>query len=178
MISDFVKGKKQFDYEPAIQKGIQLHRGIDTFTDTHAATRELKAFFRPHYRLYAGAFADVAYDYFLANDTVVFSNHEALEQFAAGVYKVLQQNVGVMPEAFAKMVPWMQQQDWLSNYRFTWGIEKSFGGVVRRSAYLTESAVAFAVFMENQAAMKQCYDAFFPELKKETFHQLERLLKT
>jgi acyl carrier protein phosphodiesterase len=178
MISDFVKGKKQFEYSPVIQKGIQLHRMIDTFTDTHAATKELKAFFRPQYRLYAGAFADVTYDYFLANDASEFESPEALTQFAAGVYSILQQQLEQVPDPFAKMIPWMQQQDWLSNYRFAWGIEKSFGGVVRRSAYLTESAVAFDIFMKNQPAMKQCYDAFFPELKKQTFYQLHQLLKT
>ena len=42
MISDFVKGKKQFDYPINIQKGIQLHRAIDTFTDQHHATKAAK----------------------------------------------------------------------------------------------------------------------------------------
>ena len=48
MISDFVKGKKKFDYPPGIQKGIMLHRAIDTFTDTHEATKLAKEVFRPH----------------------------------------------------------------------------------------------------------------------------------
>jgi hypothetical protein len=26
--------------------------------------------------------------------------------------------------------------------------------------------------------MKQCYDSFFPELKKQTFYQLQEFLKT
>jgi acyl carrier protein phosphodiesterase len=177
MISDFVKGKKQFEYSSIIHKGIQLHRFIDSFTDAHEVTRQMKAFFRPQYRLYAGAFADVAYDHFLATDTREFECPEKLQQFAASVYTVLQQQRDTMPEPFAKMIPWMAQQDWLTNYRFTTGIEKSFGGLVRRSAYLTESAVAFDVFMANYDAMKQCYDNFFPELKKETFYQLQRLLK-
>ncbi|KAF0239868.1 MAG: hypothetical protein FD183_1294 [Chitinophagaceae bacterium] len=30
MISDYVKGKKQYDYPLLIQKGIHLHRAIDT----------------------------------------------------------------------------------------------------------------------------------------------------
>ena len=38
MISDFIKGKKKFDYPVAIQNGIMLHRMIDTFTDAHAVT--------------------------------------------------------------------------------------------------------------------------------------------
>ncbi len=177
MISDFVKGKKQFDYSTIVQKGIQLHRFIDSFTDTHEVTREMKAFFRPQYRLYSGAFADVVYDHFLATDTNEFDSPESLQLFAASVYSTLQQQTDIMPEPFAKMVPWMVQQDWLSNYRFTGGIEKSFGGLVRRSAWLTESAVAFGVFMANYAAMKQCYNTFFPELKKATFYQLQQLLK-
>jgi acyl carrier protein phosphodiesterase len=177
MISDFVKGKKQFDYSSIVQKGIQLHRFIDSFTDAHEVTRHMKTFFRPQYRLYAGAFADVVYDHFLATDTSEFENPESLQQFAASVYIVLQQQTGVMPEPFAKMIPWMVQQDWLANYRFTGGIEKSFGGLVRRSAYLTESAIAFDIFMANYNALKQCYAAFFPELKKETFCHLQLLLK-
>src|SRR4029077_7560850 len=56
MISDFVKGKRKFDYPSGIQKGIDLHRAIDQFTDQHSATKEAKEFFRPDYRLYAGAF--------------------------------------------------------------------------------------------------------------------------
>ncbi len=54
MISDFVKGKKKFDYPVAIQKGIQLHRMIDEFTDFHPATSKAKKLFSPYYRLYSG----------------------------------------------------------------------------------------------------------------------------
>ena len=42
MISDFVKGKKKFDYSPGVQKGIALHRAIDNFTDYHTATKAAK----------------------------------------------------------------------------------------------------------------------------------------
>lgn len=73
MISDFVKGKKKFDFPQDIQKGIMLHRMVDTFTDTHEATKEAKEVFRPHYRLYSGAFVDVIYDHFLAADPSEFS---------------------------------------------------------------------------------------------------------
>ena len=50
MISDYVKGKKKFDYPPEILRGINLHRSIDQFTDNHPATREAKEVFRPAYR--------------------------------------------------------------------------------------------------------------------------------
>src|SRR6185503_16682489 len=88
MISDFVKGKKKFDYPEAIRQGITLHREIDRFTDTHAATKEAKEIFRHVYGLYAGPIMDVVYDHFLALDKNEFSD-ESLEAFTISVYKTL-----------------------------------------------------------------------------------------
>jgi acyl carrier protein phosphodiesterase len=68
MISDFVKGRSQYNYQKNIQYGIKLHRDIDAFTDAHDATRAGKEIFRNDYRLYSGAILDIIYDYFLAND--------------------------------------------------------------------------------------------------------------
>ena len=176
MISDYIKGKKQFDYPLAVQKGIRLHRAIDTYTDVHAATHELKSFFRPQYRLYSGAFADVVYDHFLANDTGEFKTEQELQKFAATTYETLQPYADLFPLPFQQMFPYMKEYDWLYNYRHTWAIEKSLNGVVKRSAYLTESKIAFDIFNKHYAAMSVCYAAFFPDLKKFTAAHLKELL--
>jgi acyl carrier protein phosphodiesterase len=176
MISDFVKGKKQFDYPAAVQKGIKLHRAIDQFTDTHETTQQLKSFFRPQYRLYSGAFADVVYDHFLATDPGEFSSEKKLREFAGSIYQVLEKEYDILPPLFQKMFPYMKEHDWLFNYSHKWAIEKSFGGLVRRSAYLTESKVAFEIFNEHYEAMRLCYADFFPSLKKYAAGQLSELL--
>lgn len=163
MISDYVKGKKKFDYSPGIQQGMDLHRAIDTFTDEHPVTKKAKEIFRPHYRLYSGAFVDVVYDHYLAIDAAIF-NTESLQQFAATTYQILEPYSAVFPERFAMMFPYMKTQNWLYNYRERWGIEKSLHGVVRRATYLTESATAFRLFEEHFDELQQCYNAFFPEL--------------
>lgn len=178
MISDYVKGKKQFNYPAAVQKGIRLHRAIDNYTDTHAATRELKSFFSKQYRLYSGAFADVVYDHFLANDPNVFSTEADLKKFAHNTYQMLEPHDALFPAPFKLMFPYMKAQDWLYHYRYKPGIEKSFGGLVRRAAYLTESKIAFELFNEFYGNLQVCYDAFFPDLKKYTGQQLEILLST
>jgi acyl carrier protein phosphodiesterase len=178
MISDYIKGKKQFDYPPAVQNGIKLHRAIDHFTDTHAATQELKSFFRPQYRLYSGAFADVVYDHFLAVDTTEFITETELKTFAESTYQVLESYTALFPIPFQKMFPYMKEYNWLYNYRHTWGIEKSFGGVVRRSAYLSESAIAFEIFNAHYKSMQACYNIFFPDLKKFSFKKMDELLNS
>ncbi|MES2890575.1 MAG: ACP phosphodiesterase [Bacteroidota bacterium] len=165
MISDFVKGKKKFDYPGIIQKGMTLHRSIDEFTDAHEATREAKFFFAKAYRLYAGAFVDVSYDHFLANDHGQFHDEQTLDDFCQATYMQLGQNVCPLPEKFQQMLPYMKEQNWLFNYRLNMGMERSFTGLVRRAAYLSESATAYKIFIENYDALADCYAAFFPELK-------------
>jgi acyl carrier protein phosphodiesterase len=176
MISDFVKGKKQFDYPAMIHKGIQLHRAIDNFTDTHEATQQIKAFFRPHYRLYSGAFTDVVYDHFLANDPAIFANDETLKKFAAGAYQTLQLNINVLPQRFKVILPYMEEHNWLYNYKTKWGIQQSFTGLVRRARYLTESDIAFTLFNKHYDAIQEHYHVFYPDLTKFAAHQLQELI--
>lgn len=174
LISDFVKGKKKFDFPPGIQKGIALHRAIDTFTDAHEATRVAKEFFRPDYRLYAGAFVDVVYDHFLAADENEFTEMSLFE-FSQQVYAISDNYKSWHPERFALMFPYMKEHNWLFNYRTQWGTGKSFGGVVRRSVYLTESETAFKLFEKYYQRLLDCYRHFWAEVKPFARNQFEIL---
>ena len=178
MISDFVKGKKQFDYELPVQKGIRLHRSIDNFTDEHPATKEMKKVFKPAYGLYAGAFADIVYDYFLANDEREFASADILEKFALNTYAMLEEQISWMPLIFQQMFPYMKTHNWLYNYRHPWAIEKSFAGMARRAKYIAESGTAFDIFRNNIPVMQPYYDEFFPLLKKHAADTLLELLNT
>lgn len=176
LISDFVKGKKKFDYSPGIQGGITLHRLIDRFTDDHEATIEAKQFFKPVYRLYSAPFVDIVYDHFLATDTNEFNDRKLME-FTHKVYYNLDPFAPVFPDKFRMMFPYMKLQNWLYNYQFRWGIERSFGGLVRRSAYLTESNSAFRIFEQEYDPLLQCYREFFPSVKKMASDSLEKILE-
>ena len=177
MISDFVKGKKKFDYPAQIQKGIALHRAIDEFTDRHEETRKAKAFFRAEYGLYAGAFVDIIYDHFLATDSDEFPEH-GLASFSKKAYLQLQAKEDLFPEKFRQLFYYMQVHDWLYNYQFTEAIDKSFRGLMQRAAYINDVTAAFSIFENNYAELKKCYEIFFPLLKKFAFHQFNELIST
>ncbi|CAN5309645.1 acyl carrier protein phosphodiesterase [soil metagenome] len=166
MISDFVKGKTQLLHTPAVQKGIMLHRDIDTFTDNHPQVKSAKEYFRKDYRLYSGAFVDVAFDHFVATDSTNFLSPAYLKQFTIGVYDHLIMNRLSLPERFQQILPYMVEQDWLYNYSAMWGIQKSFEGLVRRAAFIDDSSAAYRIFVENYEQLKNHYTGFFPELKK------------
>ncbi|MFT3948882.1 MAG: ACP phosphodiesterase [Agriterribacter sp.] len=163
MISDFVKGKQKEIYPAFIFKGIMLHREIDSFTDAHPATLKAKEFFRPAYRLYAGAFVDIVYDHFLANDTGIFSENEWLS-FSQNTYYILEKHIQLLPDRFRGMLPYMKQQNWLFNYRYRWGIQNSFNGLVHRAQYMHDSSEAFSTFENNYTALQRCYAEFMPDV--------------
>lgn len=175
MISDFVKGRKKYEYPLEIQAGIALHRFIDKYTDDHPATKKAKEIFRPVYRLYSGAFVDVVYDHFLATDENEFQD-KGLAVFTEITFKQLDPYTGYFPEPFRSMYPFMKSQNWLYNYQFKWGVEKSLQGVVRRATYLTESKQAYDLFEKHYYNFKSCYNEFFPELKLKAFQKLEHLI--
>lgn len=177
MINDFVKGKKKLLYSENIQKGMQLHQWIDEFTDHHEATREAKEYFKSPYRLYSGAFIDIVYDHFLANDAGQFEPYGDLKIFTDKVYRSLNNQQEIMPEPFRSMLPFMIGQNWLYHYKETWGIEKSFGGLVRRAAYLTESAIAYEIFNKHYDKFSVLYNQFYPELKSYAFNKYNQLIE-
>lgn len=165
MVSDFVKGRSRFSFSGNIQKGIELHRQIDGFTDFHPATKKAKEFFRPAYRLYSGAIMDVLYDHFLASDPAVFTE-ESLYSFTKKTYQQLRSQITHLPARFLPVFTYMQMDNWLFHYRTREGIRKSLSGLVRRAAYLTESATAYNLFNQHYVALEECYHAFFPDLEK------------
>jgi acyl carrier protein phosphodiesterase len=189
LISDFVKGKKQLEYPDSIRKGITLHRAIDTFTDTHPVTRHAKSYFRAVYGLYSGAIIDVAYDHFLANDPDAFAAEVtantteapadttearykapegprvlSLSAFAQQTYRQLTTRESLFPERFARMFPYMRDQDWLYHYRYKEGIFNSFAGLARRAAYMPAPEQACELFVTHYRDLEACYREFFPSL--------------
>ncbi|MBC7826479.1 MAG: DUF479 domain-containing protein [Chitinophagaceae bacterium] len=174
MISDFVKGKKKFNYTSGIQRGIALHRAIDEFTDSHAATKAARTFFQPSYGLYSAVFMDVVYDHFLAIDPEEFTD-SSLNDFSYGVYGLLDDYKDIFPDKFRIMYPYMKQYNWLYNYKTTMGIQRSFEGISHRALYISESSTAFRLFNENYGELRKYYAAFFPSLKKFAFDAMQSL---
>ena len=175
MISDFVKGSSKFGYAASVQKGIELHRAIDHFTDNHSATKAAKEVFRSHYRLYSGAIMDIIYDHFLANDPVYF-NQASLFEFTEDVYSTLEDHAVSLPPIFLQVLTYMRNENWLYHYRTLEGIRKSLRGLARRAAYLSEGETAYRLLTQNYEMLRQCSTDFFPSVKNFAKDELDKLL--
>jgi len=171
MISDFVKGKKKFDYPRRVLSGIMLHRKIDEYTDYHPATRDAKQFLKAASGLYAGSFIDIVYDHFLANDPHEFEEG-ALAVFAAKTYDQLGAYKNGLPEKSDRFLHHMRTQNWLLHYRSTEGIHRSFQGLVHRARYIQDAEPAFQAFIAHYEELRNCYELFFPNLKTFAYNEL------
>ena len=164
LISDFVKGKKKYDYPRRILAGIEFHRLIDHYTDSHPVNKEAARIFKPAYGLYASAFLDVVYDHFLALELRKTGEEEFLN-FTTTAYSQLERFRELFPEVFNNIFPYMKQHNWLFNYQYAWGIERSMAGLVHRAAYITDSGPAVKLFADCYDDLRSAYEAFFPGLR-------------
>lgn len=174
LVADMIKGKQIDSLPEEIQKGIILHRQIDTFTDMHEVNKLAKEVFTKSVGRYNASFLDVAYDHYLATDTQRIPP-EGWQNFANRSYLAVESKYELLPQDFLNMFVYMRNENWLANYQNTWLIERSFERLTRRAKYLDKSINVFNDFQKNYILIADSYNAFFPELEdfaKKTFTDL------
>lgn len=165
MFGDFVKGLKALEQFPkGIKTGILLHRKIDVFTDHHPATLKAKNIFRPQYRLYSGAFVDIVFDHFLANDPRYFPDLQHLKKETEHIYAEVYKNEAYFPERFRYLFKIMSQENWLYQYHNFSGLKHGLAGITRRAKYLDEWEVGFELCMRHYYELNQLYFDLIDEL--------------
>jgi len=162
-IGDYVKGKAYLQYPGDIRRGILLHRDIDSFTDTHKATRECKSFVSSKYGLYAGIVIDIFYDHFLAVNWSKYSPL-TLSEYAKKKYAVIEQYHDIFPKDVKLFFPFFLRSSWLETYSSSSGI----GSVLRRMAFRTSipdhSSFAVEMLKENNESLQNLFYIFFDEI--------------
>jgi acyl carrier protein phosphodiesterase len=165
-IADFVRGKELENYPKKVQLGIQLHRAIDTYTDSHPLVKQVQSLLIPRFGHYSRVISDVFFDYFLAKNWKNYSD-TPLEQFSLDSYRTLSSSPYELPEAFRRMFHWMQAQNWLYAYREAAGIQAALDGLTRRARFDSKMNESTQVLWEKEEEIEAIFFAFFEDL--ETF---------
>jgi acyl carrier protein phosphodiesterase len=164
-MGDFVKGKSYLQqYEPEIIKGIELHRSIDEFTDSHPVVTASKNRLRPKYRHYSGVIADVFYDHFLAANWNQF-HPLPLETFAQQAYQTIISANMILPTELNHMMPYMIKGNWLVSYSKVEGIHRALSGMASRTPYRSKMEEAVNDLREDYDDFKKEFLEFFPQLE-------------
>lgn len=164
-MGDFVKGRSWGDLYPLeVVQGIELHRSIDAFTDSHPVVRKSKKRLFPTYRHYAGVIVDIYYDHFLARNWNEFHG-ELLPDYAEHCYEILQTRPYPLPDQVQVLLPHMMRTNWLVNYGTMEGIHRALSGMSRRTTFASKMEESINDLERNYQFFKQEFDDFFPALK-------------
>jgi acyl carrier protein phosphodiesterase len=171
-MADGVRGNKHLELHSDIQKGIILHRSIDTFTDAHPLFRQSTKRLHANYHHFSGVIVDVFYDHFLAKNWHLYSD-EKLEDYVATFYESLDIHHDLLTEKSQLMKPYMIQQNWLLSYRTIEGIEKILSQMdnrIKRESNMRLSVQELRLFYQE---FEDDFTIFFNELRN---HSTEKLL--
>ncbi|QMU28311.1 acyl carrier protein phosphodiesterase [Adhaeribacter radiodurans] len=163
-IADSVKGRQKDGYPAGIRRGIELHRLIDTYTDSHPIVHQTKERLRPEQGKFAGVTTDMFYDHFLAANFEKYASISLLD-FSLYVYQTVESYSHILPERVHYFLPYMVKQNWLHRYAQIAGIQDSLNGLSRRSTFASNMSTATQTLEENYQIYKQDFEQFFPELQ-------------
>lgn len=163
IMGDFVKGAIKDRYPLKIKRGIELHRKIDTYTDSHPTTRASRNLYSPARRRFAGIIVDLCYDHFLYSHWSEFAD-VALDQFIARIYDILMARRTAFPARLADRVPVMIREDWLGSYQDLMGVEKALGRLSKRVTNGDRLLGAIEEIKLHYRRLETNFLVFFPDL--------------
>ena len=163
LLGDFVKGSAVNLYPEEIRNGIDLHRKVDRYTDSHAIVRSSISLVCAQRRRFAGVLVDVFYDHFLAKNWLEYSEIP-LRDFSRNSYKVLQDNRDILPESLQRVMPQIIARDLLGSYQEIGGIDNALNRISARIKRTNNLADGIEDLTVNYQQLESDFRAFFPNL--------------
>jgi len=173
-IADGIKGKEYTKYPLQIQKGILLHRGIDSFTDQHPIVRKSTAKLHENYGHYSGVIVDILYDHFLAKNWKKY-HKQPLDTYVQDFYKLLNSEYELLPTKIQMMLPFMISNNWLLSYETIPGISRILEQMNRRTRNKSKMNLAVVELKKYYKEFEEEFTSFFSELKTFSTNKLQEL---
>ena len=162
-MADSIRGTQYLEYPNDIQKGVLLHRHIDSFTDTHPIYRKSKHRLHEKYGHYSGVIMDIAYDHFLAKNWKRYSDIP-LELYADDFYKLAQKHYDILTDRVKGMLPYMIGRNWLVSYASIAGLEMILFQMDYKTKHRVHMQEAITEIQEFYDDFESEFFLFFDEL--------------
>ena len=162
-IADSIRSNN-FEHLPIkVQKGVLLHREIDTYTDSHPIPKQSSKRLHKNYGHYSRVIVDIYYDHFLAKNWSDYSN-TPLNLYVDRFYDLLEANYELLPDNIRHMMPYMIADNWLLNYAKMEGISRVLSGMNRRTKYRSKMNFAIRDLEYHYNDFEAEFTSFFEEL--------------
>jgi len=162
-IADGIHGKPD-QFLPGVQKGIMIHRAIDSYTDAHPIFRQGTKRLHANYHHYAGVIMDIFYDHFLAKNWAHYHT-QPLEEFSTDFYKLLENNYNTLPPRSQGMMPHMMAHNWLLSYASLEGIARTLMQMDHRTKKISGMTNAINELKEFYSEFEAEFTTFFEDIR-------------
>ena len=159
-----MKGNSYLDFPKEIQKGILLHRHIDSFTDTHEITSETLKLLYPKMGKVSGIALDIYNDHFLAKNWKNYSNENLLD-YTLNFYTQVQNYSQYIPPSLERMYYYMSKDNWLYHYKSKSRLASTFSGMVKKYPFAEKLNFASECLVEHYDSLEEHFSTFFPLLR-------------
>lgn len=163
LITDMISKKDESAYDESIQKGIDLHRKIDTFTDAHPIVSESLQLIYPTQGKYAPVVLDILWDYFLSYNWKYFSGEE-IPPFSQNVYAILEKNYDRLQPKIVARFEKMIKADWLQSCKDRERLRGTFTHLHKRTKFKSNFDKVDEIMDEHEAELNKAFMKLFPEM--------------
>ena len=152
------------DLPVAFQRGMECHRKIDAFTDSHPLVRQSIRRIHPPYRRFGGILVDIFYDHFLARhwDSL---HSQPLPVFTTEFYDSVENYRHIIPSLPYSRFEQMKADNWLNSYGDLPGISTALQRVALRFKRPVPIGDGAAILEEHYDAFHSDFTGFFPALR-------------
>lgn len=174
LLGDFVKGPLQGQLPQHIEKGIQLHRKIDVFTDQLPEVQMACSRFEAPFRRFAGIYLDMCYDHFLAKHWADF-HQEPLDQYCQQFYQILNNHYDILPARAQRFNDIAPTVNWLEAYANFENLRPMLMRVGQRFKKTVPLHEGFHFLERDYEQLQDEFMQFFPRLIQFSDSQRQQL---
>lgn len=163
LAGDFVKGPLGDRFTPGIRAGIQQHRGIDAFTDSHPSAAAFRRVLTPEHGHYARVIADMFFDHFLACRFDELGG-EPLDAFLRRTFATIDPHAEILPGRLRELYPRIRDEGWLQSYRDVDGIHFALQNISRRFSRGPKLAPAAHHLVDSREELERHFETLFRDV--------------
>lgn len=164
-LGDFVKGSDLSSFSAQIQQGIELHRAIDSFTDNHPVTVNLRQCFPSEVRRMAGVIIDVYFDHLLCKHWQNYSS-ESQNKVLDGFYTELESTKLSVSTRFKRVKQGLIEYRWLAEYIEVDAVIRAYRSIEKRiNSKITFADRAADLIIKRETELQSAFAQLYPELQ-------------
>ncbi|MFW5824388.1 MAG: ACP phosphodiesterase [Marinobacter sp.] len=163
LLGDFARGVDSNRLPEPVRAGLEHHRAVDAFTDSHPEVLASKALFSNRRRRFAGIALDILFDHYLLRHWHHFGQGDRT-RYIHDLYRDLEQGSTLMPAGMVSVTRRMVAHDWFHAYQDLDSVGAAMDRVAGRIRFPNEFAGVMEEIRLLDAELEERFLAFFPEL--------------